>query len=195
MSAIMNIPTPSQEIVNGFVQKFNQHENYADGDKALSCLLKQYPMNTTLDHVLLKVAVINQFYSTHVLDPYSVARHIISLDIDQRLAAGDHTLITALTPTDLGEKKPKKRRMYSFATKYCHNHAPERFPICDSYVEKMLLHFRGTNGFDDFKAAELKNYPRFVELLDRFKTCFNLEWFTPKQLDIYLWMGGKEYFP
>jgi hypothetical protein len=67
-------------------------------------LRRQCPANTELEHVLLKVAAINQFYSTHVLDPYSVARRIVKLNIDQRLASGDHALVSDLTPMVVGEE-------------------------------------------------------------------------------------------
>ncbi|MGD0815511.1 MAG: hypothetical protein ABSA83_18075 [Verrucomicrobiota bacterium] len=190
----MNIPTPCPEIVRDFVQKFGQNENYASGDKALSYLLKQCPANTLLEHVLLKVIAINQLYNTHVLDPYSVARQIVELDVDQRLASSDYTLVADMTPMKVGEKGLKPRHLYSFSTKYCHFHAPERFPIYDSYVGKMLLHFRGINRFDNFKPEELKNYPRFVGLLANFKASFNLDAFSHKELDIYMWLGGKQYF-
>jgi hypothetical protein len=189
-----NIPVPCPERVREFVDKFDKHENYRVGENALSYLLQCCPHNNELEHVLLKVAAINQFYSTHVLDPYSVATRIFALKIDQRLAAGDHSLVAELTPMELGEEHPKTRHLYSFATKYCNRHQPAQFPIYDSFVEKMLLHFRTVNNFDNFAPLELKEYRRFVDLLSKFKMCFGLQEFTTKQLDIYLWTGGKEYF-
>ena len=42
---------------------------------------------------------------------------------------------------------------------------------------------------------DLRDYNRFVEVLDEFKKFYNLEDYSVKQLDMYLWQLGKEYFP
>ena len=67
----------------------------------------------------------------------------------------------------------------------------EVFPIFDSYVEKMLLHFRGKDGFASFKNSELRQYERFVEIIHAFRKHYGLEQFSIKQIDAYLWLEGK----
>jgi len=51
------------------------------------------PENTEISDILLKVAVLNDFYSTNIFSVYPVAKHILSLDIDVRLKAGDVTVV------------------------------------------------------------------------------------------------------
>ena len=38
------------------------------------------------------------------------------------------------------------------------------------------------------------DYDRFVEVLDEFKKFYNLEDYSRKELDMYLWQIGKKYF-
>ena len=72
---------------------------------------------------------------------------------------------------------------------------PEIYPIYDSYVEKLLLHFKKKDKFSHFKKEELKKYKKFLEVIQTFKQYYNLDNFSLRQIDIYLWLAGKEYFP
>jgi len=64
---------------------------------------------------VVKVVVLNDLYRTNIYDPWSVAGHIVRLNIDNRLRAGDQTLIGDLARMRLGGKE---RILLSFATKY-----------------------------------------------------------------------------
>ena len=48
----------------------------------------------------------------------------------------------------------KQKNFYSFATKYCSHHRPYDYAIYDSYVDKVLRHFRNVDGFSDFTDAD-----------------------------------------
>ena len=41
---------------------------------------------------------------------------------------------------------------------------------------------------------DLKKYERFLEIIHKFKQHYNLGNFSLRQIDIYLWLAGKEYF-
>ena len=84
---------------------------------------------------------------------------------------------------------------YSFATKYCSRHQPERFAIYDSFVEKVLVWFSDEYGFAEFKNEDLRNYPNFKRVLMAFIEHFKLQKYSLKQIDQYLWLLGKEKFP
>jgi hypothetical protein len=59
----------------------------------LALLFKETcPSNENLVHVLLKVTALNQFYSTNIFDTYTVAKHIVGMNIGERLKAGDRAL-------------------------------------------------------------------------------------------------------
>lgn len=63
----------------------------------------------------------------------------MSLSIDERLMAGDVTLVSDIQKVVINGVE---KNFYSFATKYCSHHRPLDFPIYDSYLDKVLCFFR-----------------------------------------------------
>ena len=150
------------------------------------------PFNKDISDILLKSATLNDFYSTNIFSIYPVSKHILSLDIDERLKKGDETLVDDMKTVVINNKSIK---LYSFATKYCSHHNPEDFPIYDSFVDKVLRYFRDMDGFSEFKNGDLKNYKRFKEILNDFRMFYGLQTYSFKDIDKFLWQFGKEYFP
>ena len=148
-----------------------------------------FPKNVLLNDIIIKSSTLNDFYSTNIYNTFAVAEHIFELNIDDRLDDGDLTLVE-----DIADKKVLGRRNYSVASKYCSHHNPEQFPIYDSYVDKVLRHFRRVDKFAKFKNADLKDYVKFRGILEEFKVYYSLEQYNLKDLDKYLWLLGKEYF-
>ena len=136
--------------------------------------------------------LILQAMLTRYLAVYPVARHILELDIDSRLAAGRVDLVDDIQTVMVGGKE---MHFYSFASKYCSHHNEKDYPIYDSYVDEVLRYFRARDGFARFQNAELKIYSRFKELLLAFRAFYGLERFSLKEVDKYIWQLGKEYFP
>ena len=185
---------PSCEEVDRYLLAWEQLENYALQESALNKLFYQtYPDNKDIDDVLVKVSVLNDFYSTNIFSPFKVAKHIIDLDIDERLAAGDVTLVNEIARVDMDNGTVKN--FYSFATKYCSHHKPLNFPIYDSYVDRLLRYFRDVDGFYSFNNHDLKDYVKFKKILLEFSKIYNLESYNLKDIDKYLWQLGKEKFP
>ena len=189
----IDIPTPSKEQVEYYLAKWDQLENYTLQEEALDKLFfKLCPVNTDITDILLKVSALNDFYSTNIFSVYPVAKHILSLDIDERLKAGDVALIGEIQKVMINSVE---RNFYSFATKYCSHHNPLDFPIYDSYVVKVLSFFRDRDGFAVFKAEDLKNYEKFKRVLIDFRGFYRLDKYNLKEIDKYLWQLGKEFFP
>lgn len=187
------VPQPTTEQVDYYLNAWDTLENYHLQEDALDKLFFTLcPQNTELSDVLLKVAALNDFYSTNIFSVYPVAKHILSLDIDARLESGDVTLVAEIQRVTIGNVE---KNFYSFATKYCSHHNPLDFPIYDSYVDKVLCFFRDCDGFASFKADDLKKYERLKRILIDFRTYYGLESYNLKEIDKYLWQLGKEYFP
>lgn len=185
--------TPTPGVVQGFLAAWNGLDNYALQERSLALLFQTFcPENTTLEHVLLKVSALNDFYSTNIFNTYAVARHIVGLKIDPLLAKADKDLVNILAQVPIGGKV---RNFYSFATKYCNHHRSDEYPIYDQYVEKMLLYFGKADHFAGFTKPELKQYSRFLDIILAFRTHYGLGDFSLRQIDIYLWLGGKKAFP
>ena len=101
--------------------------------------------NKNLDIILMKVTMLNSFYSTMIKnkDLVAVARYIECLGIDERLAQyGDKPNIELVYELAYGIRdyviKKDINNIYSFASKYCAWHEPNLYPIVDSYTKGVL---------------------------------------------------------
>lgn len=189
----MNILSPTPELLIEYLNKWNNLENYVYQENSLRKLFQDtYPENNNIDDVLVKVCVLNDFYSTNIFSPFSVAKHIISLKADSRLEENNLQLVNDLAQVKM--KNGKIYNFYSFATKYCSHHKPTIYPIYDSYVEKLLKAFRKQDEFASFKNQDLKDYLKYKSILIQLQDFYGLNSFNLKEIDKYLWQVGKEYF-
>ena len=130
----------------------------------------------------------------NIFDIHSVAQHIVKTNIDDKLKEGNLSIVDIIAHVKVGNP-PQERHFYSFATKYCSHHQPEKYAIYDSYVEKVLIDFKKrADKFSDFKLEDLKKYDRYMQIIYDFRNNYGLEQFTIKELDQYLWQLGKKYF-
>ncbi|WP_416148943.1 hypothetical protein ACM26V_22175 [Salipaludibacillus sp. HK11] len=189
----VNVPDPSIEQVEFYLAKWDGLENYYLQEEALNKLFFELcPKNTDIIDVLLKASTLNDFYSTNIFSIYPVAKHICALDIDSRLKAGDVSLVRDIQYVTIGDSE---RNFYSFATKYCSHHNPLDYPIYDSYVYEVLRYFRNRDSFSDFQDDDLKAYIKFKGVLIDFRAFYGLDKYNLKQIDQYVWLIGKDYFP
>ena len=192
MNTFLNKPSKSE--IEKYLKLWDSLENYRLQESSLKKLFtKTYPLNDDLDEVLIKVCALNDFYSTSIYYPVQVAKHIVSLQLDKKLMIKDPKVVNEIASVQV--KKDKLINYYSFATKYCSHHHPTLYPIYDSYVDKLLMHFKKEDNFFEFKKADLKIYENFKNILEKFRIFYDLEDYDLKQIDKYLWQAGKEYFP
>ena len=190
----LDIIRPSQVEVEHYLKLWDSLENYILQESSLRKLFtKTYPLNDDLDDVLIKVCSLNDFYSTNILSPFTVAKHIVKSGIDDSIAKDDLTIVNKIAKVEMKEGKIKN--FYSFATKYCSHHKPTVYPIYDSYVDQMLVYYKNKDNFDNFSREDLKIYVRYRRILENFRKYYKLETFDLKQIDKYLWQAGKKYFP
>ena len=187
------VPEPTTEEVEYYLKAWDELENYHLQEDALDKLFFELcPENKNITDILLKVATLNDFYSTNIFSVYPVAKHILSLEIDKRLEGGDVTLVDDIKRVTINGSD---KNFYSFATKYCSHHRPLDFPIYDSYVEKVLVYFKKKDKFNKFKTADLRDYEKFKSVLISFRNYYGLDQYNLKQIDKYIWQLGKKYFP
>ena len=192
MNTFLNKPSKSE--IEKYLKLWDSLENYRLQESSLKKLFtKTYPLNDDLNEVLIKVCALNDFYSTSIYYPVQVAKHIVSLQLDKKLVIKDPKVVNEIASVQV--KKDKLINYYSFATKYCSHHHPTLYPIYDSYVDKLLMHFKKEDNFFEFKKADLKIYENFKNILEKFRIFYDLEDYDLKQIDKYLWQAGKEYFP
>ena len=193
---IMEIPyidEPNNDEVKKYLDTWDRLENYVNQESSLDELfIKLLPKNERIEDILIKASTLNDFYSTNIFSIYPMAKHIKELHIDDRLKKGDLSLVSDIGHIVINKKE---KYFYSFASKYCSHHNPEAFPIYDSYVEKILMHFKRIDKFETFKKDDLKDYVRFNEILIAFKNHYGIDQYGLKDLDRYLWQLGKEFYP
>lgn len=190
---LYELPAPTTTQVIKYLDEWDKLEKYTAQEEAINKLfLLTYPKNEKIEEVLAKVAILNDFYSTNIFSTYPVAKHIVELNIDERLKLGDLSLVADIASVDI---KGNTKTFYSFATKYCSHHNELVYPICDDYVKKVLIYFRNKYSFSNFVNGDLTNYPKFVNIIYDFIHFFELKDFSVKEIDKYLWLLGKEYLP
>lgn len=163
-------------------------------DAALATLFRMMPRNTDVGEVGVKLAALNSLYSTNIFAVVQVARHIVDLGIDARLAGAtvDPELIEDIARVTI---KGKSRRHYSFATKYCSFHRPDLYPIYDSIVSEVLNGLlRQGEIFDEFLPGEhwRTDYGLWCRSITKFRSFYGLDEFSVRDIDKYLWMVGRE---
>ncbi|WPC38318.1 hypothetical protein PQQ32_02320 [Brachyspira hyodysenteriae] len=203
---VNNIPKPSIEEVESYLKKWHSLEHYDCQEKALNKLFFELcPDNKDISSILIKVATLNDFYSTNIYRIFDVAKHIESLNhienkssVDERLNNGneDVSLVDDIKKVTMINKdnEEKEINFYSFATKYCSHHKPEYYPIYDKYVDVILRYFRREDNFYKFKNDDLKEYCQFKNIITQFMKFYKLDNYTFKEIDMYLWQLGKYYF-
>lgn len=191
---MVEIPRPSKKNIQEYLIKWdNLEDHYIWQESSLDKLFhKTYKDNTDLNEILIKCSCLNDFYSTNIFLIYPVAKNIYDLKIDDRLNKGDSSLINDIAHVTINGVE---KRFYSFASKYCSHHNSINFPIYDYFVDKMLWYFQKKDKFSNFSKEDLKDYVKFKNILMDFKKFYDIDEYNLRDIDKYLWIAGKKYFP
>jgi hypothetical protein len=194
---MIEIQTPTNDLVDIYMDKFNNDYRYYASDQAIINLFKAFPENKKLEDILLKISVINDLYSTNILATFIMSEHIQKLEIDDGLINGDPIIVNkiALGHGIRSKKYNKEINFYSFATKYCNWHNSEHYAIYDSFVEKILLAYKKKDSFSNFYNLDLKDFIKFKQIIHDFMNFYGLNRQNLKEIDKFLWIYGKEIFP
>ena len=188
---------PTNKLVDEYIDKFNKNERYYLADQAIINLFQKFPENKILEDILLKISVINNLYSTHILDTFKMAKHIKNLQIDNALNKADPLIVNKIAK---GHGIPNRKgtddiNFYSFATKYCNWHNKAEYPIYDGFVHRILIAYQNKDRFSDFNINDLKDYKIFKKIIADFINKYLLKQYNLKEIDKFLWIYGKENFP
>lgn len=151
----------------------------------------QKPDNS-IEQVYKKVVLLNALYSTNIYATFDVALNISRIkNFGVRVKKGDLSLVAEIRQNLIGDSV---KDFYSFATKYCHHHNPDKYPIYDSYVEEVLIDYLyELEPRNRIYQTRMKDYAYFKEKIDHLARKWNLpsEYLYTK-LDKFLWQKGKE---
>lgn len=164
---------------------------WATIDRALAALGERFP-KFDREASLLKGATVNQLYGTNVYALTRMAGHVATVLDGADMTAGgdmlaDAALVERLAALPKTPGQPSARRHASFASKFAHFFIDrERFPIYDSYAERMVAYHPGSKQ----RVTNLIHpYQAFVQNLHTLReragiTC------SAAELDRYLWLAG-----
>ena len=199
---IIEMRKPSKEELDFHIDRWKGQKKYQDQETAIEELFKFCPGNSDITKVLLKVSVLNDFYSTNIYDTYAVAKRIISIEeLDKKISNGDQRIVDEIKAVEIGNTEI---HFYSFATKYCSFHQQEKYPIYDKFVAKALYFFESkfhfynsahkvyTTNKNGFTQDSLKCYQTFKGIIDTFIKYYQLNECSYKEIDQYLWQIGKD---
>jgi len=186
-----SLEKPTQRLIKEYNLKFKENKRYFIADQAIIKLFEKFDKNIDIKDILLKISVINDLYSTNIFATFKMAEHILVLNIDDTLKMGDPKAVNKIAKIIINGKQ---KNFYSFATKYCNWHNQLKYPIYDSYVDKILRVYRKETKFYKFANNDLKDYTKFLIILTRFRDFFNLKSFNFKEIDKFLWTYGKELY-
>ncbi len=125
--------------------------------------------------VLIKVLLVDALYKTNLKKPVSVAKHICFLkELDKKIKEGDLSAVEEVRKWNID--------ILSFASKFCHFHNKEAYPIYDKYVCKALK--------DITKYKDKRDYDDFNKNVHRVKVKLNAT--NLEEIDTFLWLYGQK---
>jgi len=202
------------EDVRIFLKSRKSLRSYELQEEILHKFVKKYPSHDIYEEVEIKAKLLNMFYSTGIQAIDAMVKNIMSIkDIDKILNKPMYCkgLVDAIA--DLRLKDDKKRNNYSFATKYCALHQPDKYPIYDSIVAAIFTKLMTTDQLPPYKLKRkksdissdtymtqgefeenLRNYDFFVKVYDTFMKDYGLKKskLSYRKVDWYLWGSHKD---
>lgn len=140
------------------------------------------------DNIIAVAALINTLYSTHIYpsDFKSLIQQIINVnDLKNRLNNGDIPLVTEIS-------KVGGKEYLSFASKFCAFFNNTKYPIYDKISRKVLSDINKKYGFTNRFCKDKIPYDRFFTIYNAFISAFDLQNYTYRQIDKFLWGKGKD---
>ena len=185
--------TPNEEVVKYFAYAFDI-SFHRDEDE----LRDLFRANNSLTNEIidLRVRRLNALYHTHLWEGH--IKNIVQFltqggnAFEQQIRSGEVSVVGKLA--NIGN-----RNCFVFATKYCSFVNPKEYPIYDSFVANVLLHFHEENPLIENERISFErirmdcDYSRFKEIVDVFKNQYKLNNCDYKELDKFLWLVGKNF--
>lgn len=177
------------------LEDWKRMPNYPVQEAMLKVIVEFYPDHTIREGVDYKVKYLNKFYSTYIMATNNVVDRIFEKrkQIDAELRNGDLNVVDLIAKcNDAG------RTNYSFATKYCALHRPDKYPIYDSIVSDVFSSLYEQNKLHDYPLTDktnfnalTKDYKSYVKLYDSFMKQYGLTSLSYREVDWYLWSAYK----
>jgi len=158
------------EVFLKYAEKIKSQEQYFVSDVKRLEYFQENPQNKTEEDVRQKMSVLNHFQIHDLACQEEMMRHIIELDIDDRLAAHDMQVVNEIAAFHY---KGKDHKLLEFASSYCNSHHPNVYPIFSRQHEKIREQYLELN--DLLKEGDdLEDYVVFKRVVDDFTLRYDL---------------------
>lgn len=159
-------------------------------------LFNNFPDESNKNEVSIKVAALNQIYSTAIryIKPIvekivsEVPRNHLKMDCDAYIKLVDD-ISTIEWVSETTEKKHKKNNL-SFSSKYVHFLNKMSTPIYDSHIWLIMAAYLREKNIK-VNLSPPKSYSEFYKCFINFKRLYKLESYSNYKLDKFLWQYGK----
>lgn len=154
------------------------------------------PENDSKEVVLTKFTLINSLYWTQIHNIVEFAESASGKvsKLCEKLNQGDPEVVFAISENRyFSKKKERVRHEISFASKFCHFHNKDKYPIYDKFVCKALrlLGCCTTHRLPNYTKNTIHTYPNFLNKLEDFKTRYKVPKETSlEEMDTFLWLYG-----
>ena len=176
-------------------QKVLADPGYGSDYALIDSILKRFPDNTDPELVALKIALFDMTYSTNIgrhrqkIVLEELAGIIVGIkDFDERIRQGDPSVVPIIARSN------GRINLFSFATKYCTNHAVcvygnDDYVIFDRVVKDALPKY--VSGLHKTTIEQWRstcNYTAYKECIDELLDANGIDIpFRHRKLDHYLW--------
>ena len=156
---------------------YSDLKKWNNANNILTQYFKTNSKNNSQETILIKVLLIDSLYKTNLKDQLSVAENISKISLlGDRLNKGEISAVEDIS-------KWNGKNLLSFASKFCHFHNKNEYPIYDKYVVVALKKL-----LPDWK--DNRTYSNFLDGINKFRERNLIKEVSFEELDKFLWLFG-----
>jgi len=185
-----------QKISKKHIDLMLEKHDLNEGNLVNNSLLKLFSEmndNKSKYEVSIKVAALNQLYSTSIMYIKPVVEMIVekcSFENNKYVELVDE--IAVIEWENKSKNKKYRRNNLSFSSKYVHFLSEYKIPIYDSYIWILLIGYLKEDGVKNISFKPPTKYIDFYLIFEQFRNRFNiLKDYSIYQIDKFLWQYGK----
>jgi hypothetical protein len=163
--------TKFQESLKKYLDLYGDQEMYFVNDTRNLEFFKANPSNTKLEDIQQKLSLMNDADFNKLGAHEVMAKHILQLNIDPRLAKNDLTVVPDIARVKLNGKE---ENLLHFASVYCNLHKPDVFPIFADQFQNFYKRYIKEYKLD-INPDELNRYEVFTKAQDDLVTRYGVK--------------------
>lgn len=157
---------------------YDRLSNWKTSRDVITMFLNENPRNDVLSTVLIKVVLIDSLYMTNLKGSVAMAKHIVDIpSLKNDIETGNIEAVEKI--------RKFTKDVLSFASKYCHFHRKDKYPMYDRYV---CLALNSLNRLQNWKESH-RDYRYFFDETNKLRLSSGCKDF--EEIDTFLWLYGQ----